>query len=64
MIYELITDADRVIDFFAHAAIERDDENETQFVFLRRDADPNPCDPSRYGERLARGFELLGIERG
>jgi len=62
MIYELIAGADRVVDFFAHAAVEREEEEETRFVFLRRDSDPNPCDDSRYAERLAEGFALLGSE--
>jgi len=61
MLYELIADTDRVVDFFAHATIEREEEDETRFVFLRRDSDPGPCDDSRYSERLAHGFELLGL---
>ena len=57
-----LKDADRVIDFFAHAAVEREEEDETRFVLLRRDADPDPCDASRYGDRLIEGFALLGLD--
>ena len=68
MLYELIADSAHVLE-----TIEREFDSRgrvsVEFPFVSDavetvvDRDPL-CDESRYGERLARGFELLGIERG